>query len=116
LTGKTALIVRDKGRERTSGGESVAELRGGRLINALAAREGITVRRLKEGIWRNGGWILRGGLLVRVQLDSVTYDLFGKEVVRRSPYFPFHRDPPEESGNKTPAGAWSASGCFCRRM
>lgn len=60
----------------------------------------ISVMKLGEGLFRNGGWVLRGGLLRRVSDDTSTIDLYGKEVVRRFPHFPFpfHRDFPQQSG------------------
>ena len=88
LDRRAALIVLDKGSESTTEG------------GPLAAWDGIIVRRVGKGIWTNGGWVLQGGLLDSVVVGSATYDLFGKKVIRRIPYFPFpfHRDPPKESG------------------
>jgi hypothetical protein len=100
LAGKAALIILDKGSESTTEAGSIPELSQGRLPAVIAAHSGITVHRVGKGIWTNGGWILQGGLLGRVEIDSVAYEFFGKEVIRRIPYFPFpfHRDPPQESG------------------
>jgi len=60
----------------------------------------ILVMRLGDGFFRNGGWVLRGGLLRRISDGTSTIELYGKEVIRRFPYFhfPFHRDVPQESG------------------
>jgi hypothetical protein len=60
----------------------------------------LQVSRLDEGFWRNGGWILAGGLLAKVRLESSTLELHGKEIRRQFPYtpFPFHRTIPHETG------------------
>jgi hypothetical protein len=99
IEGKAALIILDKSSEATQELGQVSALPGGRLKASLLS-PGIVVRRVGKGIWTNGGWVLQGGLAGEVQLGSVTFELFGKEVIRRIPYFPFpfHRDPPHETG------------------
>jgi hypothetical protein len=58
----------------------------------------ISVMKLGEGFFGNGGWVLGGGLLRRVSDGSFIVELYVKEVVRRFSYFPFppHRDTPQE--------------------
>ena len=60
----------------------------------------ISVSELGEGLFGNGGWILQGGLLRRINDDSSTIELYGKRVVRQFPHFRIlpHRDPPMEVG------------------
>jgi hypothetical protein len=98
IEGKAALIILDKSSEATQELGTISRLPDGRLKASHVST--IVVRRVGKGIWTNGGWILRGGLAGEVQLGSVTFELFGKEVIRRIPYFPFpfHRDPPHKSG------------------
>jgi hypothetical protein len=64
---------------------------------------GIEVLRLDERwlLWRNGGWILQGGLLARIREQSAALELYGKAVIRRPPYVPggpIPRDPPRTAG------------------
>ena len=64
---------------------------------------GIEIARLDERflLWRNGGWIMRGGLLQRVRADSSAIELYGKAVIRQPPYVPggpFPRNPPTRTG------------------
>jgi hypothetical protein len=58
----------------------------------------ISIEKLGEGFFGNGGWVLAGGLLRRVRDGSSTFELYGKKIVRQFSYFPFppHRDPPQE--------------------
>lgn len=58
----------------------------------------ISVQRLGEGIFGNGGWTLDGGLLSRAKESQFTIELYGKRVARMYPYFPFppHRNPPQD--------------------
>lgn len=58
----------------------------------------ISVLRLGEGIFRNGGWVLDGGLLRRIRENEFTIELYGKRVARRYPYIPFppDRNPPQD--------------------
>jgi hypothetical protein len=58
----------------------------------------ISIEKLDEGLFGNGGWILAGGLLQRLRVGSSAIELYGKKIIRRHPYFPFpfHRDPPQE--------------------
>jgi hypothetical protein len=60
----------------------------------------ISIQKLGEGLFGNGGWVLAGGLLRRVRDGSSMLELYGKKVVRQFPYFPFppHRDTPQEVG------------------
>jgi len=76
------------------------EVGRGQPEHATLLSHGISVVGLGEGFWRNGGWILKGGLLGRASDGSSTLELYGKAVVRRYPYFPFpfHRAIPHETG------------------
>lgn len=53
---------------------------------------GIIVERLDEGLWRNGGWSLRGGRLSWVADGDRAIQLYGRAVIRQPSYvpFPFH--------------------------
>src|SRR5262249_47631572 len=72
----------------------------GRPETAVWTTRGIVVTRLGEGFWRNGGWVLEGGLLGQAITDSSIIELYGKAIVRRLSYvpFPFHREIPHETG------------------
>lgn len=106
LTGTAATIYVDESGQRTvpihrrpfneQHGETYAE-------SAATTTSGIQVARLDERwlLWRNGGWILQGGLLARVREESSAIELYGKAVIRRPPYVPggpFPRDPPMMTG------------------
>jgi hypothetical protein len=56
-------------------------------------RRGIEIQWLREGFWRNGGWVVRGGLLDSVPIDGKVLELYGKATSRRASYFPFRLDP-----------------------
>jgi hypothetical protein len=67
--------------------------------SAAATTRGIEISRLDERflLWRNGGWVLQGGLLALVKEQSSAIELYGKAVIRRPAYVPggpFPRDPP----------------------
>jgi hypothetical protein len=67
--------------------------------SAAGTTYGIEVSRLDERwlLWRNGGWVLQGGLLARAREPSSTIELYGKAVIRQPAYVPggpFPRDPP----------------------
>ncbi len=66
---------------------------------AVFTRHGISVMKLGEGIFRNGGWVIVGGLLGLASEGASTFELYGKAVERQFSYFPFpfHRDPPRET-------------------
>ena len=98
IEGKAALIILDNSSEATQELGTISRLPDGRLKASHVSA--IVVRRVGKGIWTNGGWILRGGLAGEVQLGSVTFELFGKEVIRRIPYFPFPFHP------RSPAQEW----------
>lgn len=71
--------------------------------SAAITTHGIEVSRLDERwlLWRNGGWVLQGGLLARAREQSSAIELYGKAVIRRPPYVPsgpFPRDPPMATG------------------
>jgi hypothetical protein len=71
--------------------------------SAAATTRGIEVSRLDERflLWRNGGWVLQGGLLGLVREQSSAVELYGKAVIRRPAYVPggpFPRDPPMTTG------------------
>ena len=70
------------------------------LIYSPVLSHPISIMKLGEGLFRNGGWVLDGGLLSRARDGPSTYDLYGKAVVRQYSYFPFppHRDTPQEIG------------------
>jgi hypothetical protein len=106
LTGSAATIYVDESGQRTvpiprrsfneQHGETYAE-------SAATTTSGIQVARLDERwlLWRNGGWVLQGGLLARVRGPSSAIELYGKAVIRRPPYVPggpFPRDPPMTTG------------------
>lgn len=62
---------------------------------------GITVTKLGEGFWGNGGWELTGGLLARASDGPSTFELYGKAVVHIHPYFPLlspHGGGPVDTG------------------
>lgn len=75
----------------------------GTVTGATYSDHGISVIYDREtcllGLWRLGGWELEGGLLRRVEHGGTTIDLYGKQITRVEPYFPFHfhRDRPEHS-------------------
>jgi hypothetical protein len=98
---KTSIAVRDSQVDVSESAPSQSfEFARGRPESAAFNSYGITIMRLGEGVWGNGGWVVTGGLLGRVSDDSVVVELYGKAVVRRFPYFPFpfHRDTPQETG------------------
>jgi hypothetical protein len=71
--------------------------------SAASTAYGIEVSRLDERflLWRNGGWILQGGLLARVKAPLAAFELYGKAVIRQQSYIPggpFPRDPPTTTG------------------
>lgn len=68
--------------------------------HAALAGHGITVTRLGEGFWGNGGWILKGGLLGRADHGASVIELYGKAVVRQHAHLPLplHRPVPHDSG------------------
>jgi len=71
--------------------------------SAADTTHGIEVSRLDERflLWRNGGWVLQGGLLARVKNESVALELYAKAVIRQPPYIPggpFPRDPRTTTG------------------
>jgi hypothetical protein len=71
--------------------------------SAAGTTYGIEVSRLDERwlLWRNGGWVLQGGLLARAREPSSTIELYGKAVIRQPAYVPggpFPRDPPMTRG------------------
>ena len=71
--------------------------------SAALTTYGIEVLKLDERwlLWRNGGWVLRGGLLARRRGRSSAIELYGKAVIRRPPWVslgPFQRDPPMTTG------------------
>jgi len=73
------------------------------IESAAGTTYGIEISRLDERflLWRNGGWVLQGGLLARVTEQSSAIELYGKAVIRRSAYVPggpFPRDPPMTTG------------------
>lgn len=61
---------------------------------------GVSVMQLGEGFWGNGGWVLEGGLLGIAIDGGATFELHGKAIVHRYPYFPFpfHRTIPHDTG------------------
>ncbi len=64
------------------------------LVEAASLnRRGIEIQWLREGFWRNGGWVVRGGLLDSVQMGDAILELYGKSTTRRAPYFPVRLDP-----------------------
>lgn len=97
----TAVAVRDS---RVDISEIAAtqsfEFANGHPESASLTSHGISVMRLGEGFWGNGGWILEGGLLARALDGPATLELYGKAVVRQFAYFPFpfHREIPHETG------------------
>jgi hypothetical protein len=61
---------------------------------------GVSIMQLGEGFWGNGGWVLKGGLLGIATDGPSAFELHGKAVVHRQPYFPFpfHRTIPHDTG------------------
>jgi hypothetical protein len=107
LAGSAAIIYVDESGQRTVSGvrQPFDEPRGvvSSVESAAWTNYGIEVSRLDERwlLWRNGGWILQGGLLSRVKEQSAALELYGKAVIRRPPYVPggpFPRDPPMTTG------------------
>jgi hypothetical protein len=106
LLGSSASIYVDESGQRTVSipRRAFDEQRGEQDVEgALATPYGIHVARLDERwlLWRNGGWVLQGGLLARVKEQSAAIELYGKAVIRRPPYVPggpFPRDPPMTRG------------------
>lgn len=96
-----AVMVRDSRLDvsETAPTESFEFTRGSPESAAFSSY-GITVMKLGEGFWGNGGWVVKGGLLGRTSDESVIVELYGKAVVRRFSYFPFpfHRNTPQETG------------------
>jgi hypothetical protein len=93
LMGSAATVYADESGQRTL---SV-------LRTPSGTTQGIEVSRLDERFlfWRNGGWVLQGGLLARATGRSPAIELYGKAVIRRPPYVsggPFPRDPPKTTG------------------
>jgi hypothetical protein len=100
--GKSAVVQIDDSRTSVSEGRSPLSFESarGRPEEAALSDHRISVMRLGEGFWRNGGWVLKGGLLARAGDGPSTIELYGKAVVHRQSYFafPFHRDPPHDTG------------------
>jgi len=107
LMGSAATIYVDESGQRTVSIPRTPfdEQRGvvSSVESAAATTHGIEVSRLDERflLWRNGGWVLQGGLLARVREQSSAIELYGKAVIRRPAYVPggpFPRDPPMMTG------------------
>lgn len=107
LTGSAATIYAEDGGQRTvaTHREPFDEQRGvvSRVESAALTTHGIEVLKLDERwlLWRNGGWVMRGGLLARARGRASTIELYGKAVIRRPPWVslgPFRRDPPTTTG------------------
>jgi hypothetical protein len=102
IEGRSVVMAIEKSGTRTTEYQSRRPFNyaGGRPETAGWTERGITVRRLGEGFWGNGGWVLEGGLLDMAMSGSTAIELYGKAVIRRSPYipFPFHRPIPNETG------------------
>ena len=98
---KIAIAVRDAGVDVSEGAATDSlDYARGHPESAAHASYGISVMRLGEGFWGNGGWVIKGGLLGRVSHESAIVELYGKAVVRQFAYFPFpfHREIPHETG------------------
>ena len=107
MVGDAATIYVDESGQRTvSTPRQLFDERRGVVASVESAATtiyGIQVARLDERwlLWRNGGWILQGGLLSRVREQSSAIELYGKAVIRQPPYVPggpFPRDPPMTTG------------------
>ena len=105
LAGSSATIYIDASGQRTIAiyRTPFDEQRVSSVESAAATTYGIEVARLDERwlLWRNGGWFLQGGLLVRAKDHSTTLELYGKAVIRQLPYIPrgpFPYDPPMTTG------------------
>jgi len=107
LVGTAATIYVDESGQRTLSvlRTPFDEERGivSSVESAAGTTQGIAVSRLDERflLWRNGGWVLQGGLLARARGRSAAIELYGKAVIRRPPYVPggpFPRDPPMTTG------------------
>ena len=107
LLGSAAAIYLDESGQRTVSFPRTPfdEHRGvvSSIESAGGTTHGIEVARLDERflVWRNGGWVLQGGLLARVREQSSVIELYGKAVIRRPAYVPggpFPREPPMTTG------------------
>jgi hypothetical protein len=107
LMGSAATVYADESGQRTLSvlRTPFDEERGvvSSVESAAGTTQGIEVSRLDERFlfWRNGGWVLQGGLLARARGRSAAIELYGKAVIRRPPYVPggpFPRDPPMTTG------------------
>ncbi len=107
LAGTAATIYAEGGGQRNATGarNPFDDQRGvvGSVESAATTTYGIEILRLDERwlLWRNGGWVLLGGLLARARERGAAVELYGKAVMRRPPWIswgPFHRDPPTTTG------------------
>ena len=107
LAGTAATIYAESDGQRTVTGarQPFDEAHGGvaSVESAALTSHGIEILRLDERwlLWRNGGWVLRGGLLARARDRSSAIELYGKAVIRRPPWVslgPFRRDPSATTG------------------
>lgn len=107
LMGSAATIYVDESGQRTVSipRRPFDEQRGETqsVESATGTTYGIQVARLDERflLWRNGGWVLQGGLLALATEQSSTIELYGKAAIRQPPYVPggpFPRDPPRTTG------------------
>jgi hypothetical protein len=101
LEGKfIVMTLEDLGVKASEVHPKVVEPEEGQMVYGPGMSHRISVMKLGEGFFGNGGWVLSGGLLSRVRDGSIIFELYGKAVVRRLSYFPFppHRDIPEEIG------------------
>jgi len=107
LAGTAATIYAEGGGQRNETGarNPFDEQRGvvASVESAASTTYGIAVLRLDERwlLWRNGGWVLQGGLLARARERGAAVELYGKAVIRRPPWIswgPFRRDPPMTTG------------------
>jgi len=106
LAGSAATVYLDESGQRTVSIRRIPfdEQRGVPSVEfAAVMTNGIQVARLDERwlFWRNGGWVLKGGLLARAREESSAIELYGKAVIRQPPYIPsgpLPRDPPMTTG------------------
>lgn len=103
LAGTAATIYAEDGRQRTvaSYRQPFDEQHGvvSNVESAALTSHGIEILELDERwlLWRNGGWVMRGGLLARARARGSAVELYGKAVIRRPPWVslgPFRRNPP----------------------
>lgn len=87
LAGKSAFFSDGQRQDRYI--QDSFETAKGSPVGASLTKQGIRVSDLREtqgfGLYRGGGWILRGGLLARISDGSSAVELYGKNIVHVEP-------------------------------